>query len=229
MVKYFFSIFFIVFLNIPVKADSIPSISRGGMLYDRWYQVIDAPKPESTHPAWPKSNSKTGASTHRCKSCHGWDYKGKNGDYSTGKYMTGIKGIESYIGKEKKEIISILTNELHGFGDKMSTDDLNDLALFVSKGQVDFTKFIDPETNLVKIGNVEKGKEYFETVCAKCHGKDGKLIEDMAPLGKLAHKNPWEVLHKIINGQPGKKMPSLRAFDQDVVADIMSYIQTLKK
>ena len=27
------------------------------MLYDRWYQVIDAPKPESTHPAWPKSNS----------------------------------------------------------------------------------------------------------------------------------------------------------------------------
>ena len=108
------------------------------MLYDRWYQVIDAPKPESTHPAWPKSNSKTGASTHRCKSCHGWDYKGKNGDYSTGKYMTGIKGIESYIGKEKKEIISILTNELHGFGDKMSTDDLNDLALFVSKGQVGF-------------------------------------------------------------------------------------------
>ena len=130
--------------------------------------------------------------------------------YSTGKYMTGIKGIESYIGKEKKEIISILTNELHGFGDKMSTDDLNDLALFVSKGQVDFTKFIDPETNLVKIGNVEKGKEYFETVCAKCHGKNGKLIEDMAPLGKLAHKNPWEVLHKIINGQPGKNAFSSR-------------------
>ena len=67
--------------------------------------------------------------------------------------------------KRRKEIISILTNELHGFGDKMSSDDLNDLALFVSKGQVDFIKFIDPDTNLVKIGNVEKGKEYFETVC----------------------------------------------------------------
>ena len=61
----------------------------------------------------------------------------------------------------------------------MSSDDLNDLALFVSKGQVDFIKFVDPKTNLVKIGNVEKGKEYFETVCAKCHGKDGKLIEDI--------------------------------------------------
>ena len=210
-------------------ADSISSISRGGMLYDRWYQVINAPKPEATHLAWPKSNSKTGASTHRCKSCHGWDYKGKDGAYSSGKYMTGIKGIQSYIGKEEKEIIAILTNEIHGFGDKMSPDDLNDLALFVSKGQIDFTKFIDPVTNLVKIGNAEKGKEYFETVCAKCHGKDRKLIEDMAPLGKLGHKNPWEVLHKIINGQPGKKMPSLRAFDLDVVADIMSYIQTLEK
>ena len=102
------------------------------------------------------------------------------------------------------------------------------LLFLFQRGRLDFTKFIDPETNLVKIGNVEKGKEYFETVCAKCHGKNGKLIEDMAPLGKLAHKNPWEVLHKIINGQHEKKMPSLRAFDQDVVADIMSYIQTLE-
>ena len=111
----------------------------------------------------------------------------------------------------------------------MAPVDLNDFALFVSKGQTDFTEFIDPVTNPFKIGNVEKGKVYFETICVKCHGQDGRLIEDMAPLGKLGHKNPWEVLHKIINGQPGKKMPSLRAFDQDVVADIMSYIQTLEK
>ena len=155
MVKYFF---FIVFLNIPAKADSIHSISRGGMLYDRWYQVIDAPKPESTHPAWPKSNSKTGASTHRCKSCHGWDYKGKNGDYSTGKYMTGIKGIESYIGKEKKEIISILTNELHGFGDKMSTDDLNDLALFVSRGRLILLNLLIQRLILSRLVMLKKAK-----------------------------------------------------------------------
>jgi thiosulfate dehydrogenase len=51
----------------------------------------------------------------------------------------------------------------------------------------------------------------------------------MAPLGKLGHKNPWEVLHKIINGQSGKKMPSLRAFNLEVGVVIMSYIQTLEK
>ena len=130
------------------------------------------PKPETTHPAWPKSNSKTGASTHRCKSCHGWDYKGKDGAYSSGKYMTGIKGTKFYNGKEKKEIISILTNKLHNFGDKMSPEDLDDLAFIVSNGQVDFTKFIDSKTNLVKTGNVKQGKEYFDTVCAKCHGTD---------------------------------------------------------
>ena len=165
MVKFYF--FFIVFLNIPAMADSISSISRGGMLYDRWYQVINAPKPESTHPAWPKSIAKLEQALIDANRAMVGITKVKNGDYSTGKYMTGIKGIESYIGKEKKEIILILTNDLHGFGDKMSPDDLNDLALFVSKGQVDFTKFIDPETNLVKIGNVNKGKEYSMKRCVQ--------------------------------------------------------------
>ena len=42
-------------------------------------------------------------------------------------------------------------------------------------------------------------------------------------------KGLYGVLHKIINGQPGAKMPSLRAFGMGVVADIMSYIQTLEK
>jgi hypothetical protein len=93
------------------------------------------PKPETTHPAWPKSNSKTEASTHRCKSCHGWDYKGKDGAHSSGKYMTGIKGTQFYNGKEKKEIISILSNRLYNFGDKMSPEDLDDLAFIVSNGQ----------------------------------------------------------------------------------------------
>ena len=41
---------------------------------------------------------------------------------------------------------------------------------------------------------LKKGKEYFRNCPCKCQGKDGKLIEDMAPLAALAHKNPWEVL-----------------------------------
>ena len=26
--------------------------------------------------------------------------------------------------------------------------------------------------------------------------------------------NPWEVMHKILNGQPGEQMPALRALDR---------------
>jgi thiosulfate dehydrogenase len=106
--------------------------------------------------------------------------------------------------------------------------DLDDLALFIVDGQFDFSKFIDVETNLVISGDSRAGSEYYDTVCAKCHGVDGDLIKDMTPVGTIAHKNPWEVMHKIINGQAGEKMPSMRAFGMNVVMDIMAYVQTLK-
>ena len=79
----------------PVSASEIQeSLIRGGKLYDKWYAVIKAKGPNETHPAWPASNTKKkGATTWRCKSCHGWDYQGKDGAYASGSYTTGIKGI----------------------------------------------------------------------------------------------------------------------------------------
>ena len=38
-------------------------IARGGQLYDNWIAVVDADKPEATHPAYPASSKKSGAST----------------------------------------------------------------------------------------------------------------------------------------------------------------------
>jgi thiosulfate dehydrogenase len=224
-------IFFVVIAHMVSNcfADEISAISRGGLLYDRWYKVIGTEKPNYTHPAWPSSNKdKNGATTHRCKSCHGWDYKGRNGSYATGKYKTGIPGIQYFSGGDKREVLGILTNKLHDMGSWLTAKDLDDLALFVVKGQFDFTKFISVETNLVRSGDSNSGAEYYNTVCAKCHGAQGDLIKDMTPIGVIAHKNPWEVLHKIINGQPGEKMPSMRAFGITVVMDIMAYVQTLK-
>lgn len=81
----------------------------------------------------------------------------------------------------------MLTNKLHNYGDKMSINDLNDHALFVIQGQVDFNQFIDSETNLFKIGNVKKGKKYFKVFFAQCHKCDRKQIEDMAQLVKITH------------------------------------------
>ena len=99
MVKYFFSIFFIVFLNTPAN-EAFPLFIVGCYMTDGIKLLMHQNLSLLTLHG-PNSNSKTGASTHRCKSCHGWDYKGKNGDYSKGKYMTGINGIESYIQREK--------------------------------------------------------------------------------------------------------------------------------
>ena len=225
------ALFFMVVLNLVGNcfAGNTSDISRGGLLYDRWYEVVDVKKPDFTHPGWPASNTnKHGSTTHRCKSCHGWDYKGRDGAYRSGSYKTGIPGIQAFSGGDKREVLDILTNELHGMERYLPAKDLDDLALFIVDGQFDFSKFIDVETNLVISGDSRAGSEYYDTVCAKCHGVDGYLIKDMTPVGTIAHKNPWEVMHKIINGQAGEKMPSMRAFGMNVVMDIMAYVQTLK-
>jgi thiosulfate dehydrogenase len=41
--------------------------------------------------------------------------------------------------------------------------------------------------------------------------------------------NPWEVMHKIMNGQPNEQMPALRAIDRQVAVDIMAHLATLPK
>ena len=155
-------------------------------------------------------------------------YSCRDGAYRSGKYKTGIPGIQAFSGGDKRKVLDILTNELHGMDRYLPAKDLDDLALFIVDGQFDFSNFIDVETNLVISGDSRAGSEYYDTVCAKCHGVDGDLIKDMTPVGIIAHKNPWEVMHKIINGQPGEKMPSMRAFGMTVVMDIMAYVQTLK-
>jgi len=205
------------------------SIARGGKLYDKWYAVTKAPKPEDTHMSWPASNTKKkGDATQRCKACHGWDYMGKDGAYGSGSYKTGIPGVRKFSGGDAAAVIAIMKNETHGFGGKMADADFADLAMFVTKGQVDMAKYIDLQTKKVK-GDAAKGKDYFATLCVNCHGADGKLPKEMPPLGKLSNENPWEVMHKILNGQPDEKMPALRALPLEVSADVNAYLQTLPK
>jgi thiosulfate dehydrogenase len=204
------------------------SIARGGKLYDKWFKVIGAEKPPATHPAWPKSNTKKkGNTTHRCKSCHGWDGMGKDGAYGSGSYKTGIKGINAMKGADPAKIVAAIKSPVHGFGDKLSDADYNDLAVFVSKGQVDMDKYIDRASKKPK-GDAAKGEAYYNTICAGCHGKDGTQPKEMKPFGALMG-NPWEIMHKIMNGQPAEKMPALRALDHQIAADIMAHMTTLPK
>ena len=100
------------------------------------------------------------------------------------------------------------------------------LSLFVTIGQIDIDAVIDRKSKKIN-GDSVKGEGYFNTVCAGCHAKSGKEPEDMPPLGKLANKNPWEIIQKIMNGQPAEKMPAMRGFDVTVSTDILAYLQTL--
>lgn len=214
-----------------VQAEDIQgSLARGGKLYDKWFAVIKAEKPKDTHSAWPASNTKKkGNTTWRCKSCHGWDYQGKDGAYASGSYKTGIKGIGAMAGADIAKIMAVLKDGTHKLAGKMDDGDYKDLAMFVSKGQVDMSKYIDFAAKAPKGGDAAKGAGYFNTMCAQCHGKDGSLPKDMKKtLGKQMG-NPWEVMHKILNGQPAEQMPALRALNSQIAVDIMAHLSTLPK
>jgi len=225
-----FSLLLILLMSGSVFAEQASSLARGGQLYDKWFKVIGVDKPTDTHPAWPASNTKKkGDATHRCKSCHGWDLMGKDGAYASGSYKTGIPGLRHLQGAPKSKVIAAMKDSTHGYSGKMSDADFSDLANFVVNGQVDMDKIIDRQSKGAVGGNKNRGAAYFNTLCANCHDKSGKEPKNMPALGGLSWKNPWEVVQKIMNGQPGEDMPAMRAFNVQVTVDILSHLQTLPK
>ena len=208
-------------------AEEDSAIARGGLLYDKWYKVIGAAKPKDTHKAWPASNTKKkGAATWRCKACHGWDLRGKDGAYSKGSYLTGIKGLRAMEGVAPAKIIAFMQDDTHGLKGMMADQDFSDLALFVSKGQIDMTKYINADKSIN--GDAAQGAAYFNTLCSGCHGVEGRLPKELPKtLGKFASGNPWETIAKVQNGQPGESMPALRALPLDVTIDIVAYMITM--
>ncbi len=205
------------------------SIARGGVLYDKWYKVVGVDAPKEAHKAYPadKKYAKKPKANWRCKECHGWDYLGKDGAYSSGKHHSGIVGINGAKGKKPAEIVAVMKSDSHGYAGRMSDADMHDLAMFVSQGQVDMDPYIDRKSKAPK-GDKGKGEAYYNTICGKCHGKDGLQPKEMKPFGAQMG-NPWEVMHKILNGQPAENMPALRALDHQIIVDIMAHMTTLPK
>lgn len=220
----------------PTSPVSIPTniwaISRGGQVYDAWWAVIEAAEPKGTHPSYPATGKQSGADTWRCKECHGWDYKGVDGAYGKGSHFTGIKGVRGVEGVDPESIMKIITDKKHGYTAAMlPAGALEKLALFLSFGQIDMDQYIDRATKKAR-GDPLRGAQYFQTICANCHGFDGKDMnfgEEDEPeyVGTVATDNPWEALHKIRFGQPGFGMVSLSVLDVQDQVDILSYIQTL--
>jgi len=206
-------------------------ITRGGVLYDRWYGVLGTEAPKETHPAYPKAAKQKGESTWRCKECHGWDYKGAAGAYGKGGRYTGIRGIRNMTHAPISATVAILKDKSHGFGKLIPEKDLEALAHFVAHGQIDMDDYIDRATKKVR-GDPAKGERIFQTTCAVCHGSDGKQINFATPpateyIGTVANENPWETLHKLRMGQPGVPMISMLAFGVQDHVNILTYAQTL--
>lgn len=213
--------------------------ARGGKLYDRWWAALGVEAPTGDQPLWATqtTNTLTGGDTWRCKECHGWDYKGKDGAYGSGSHFTGFPGVLSLSGEDPNEILSILkgsTNPDHDFSKVMDGQALIDLALFLNQGLIDDAAIVNADKSPQASGNAETGKAIF-ALCSTCHGPKGTAINfdnDSAPeyLGVVASDNPWEFLHKARFGQPGVLiMPagfSMNRQTQEYI-DLVTYVQTL--
>ncbi|MBT8474681.1 MAG: hypothetical protein HKO95_14470 [Rhodobacteraceae bacterium] len=113
----------------------------------------------------------------------------------------------------------------------MPQEQVEYLSTFLSKGLVDMNAVIDFETGEVK-GDAANGAPIFQTTCASCHGFDGRALDwgdadEPGYIGTEANANPWEVLHKILNGHPGVEMISLSAFPLQNAVDVLAYTRTL--
>jgi len=228
-------------LLVAVASAQGGSVSRGARLYDKWWGETGADAPTTDHPLWAtqSTNTRSGADTWRCKECHGWDYKGKDGAYGSGSHFTGFVGVYDARSKSVDELVAALkgaTNPDHDFSSVMSDQDLTDLATFISEGLIDESQYIDYESKTPINADADHGKELFGSLCAACHGEDGTAInfkDEAHPeyVGTVASENPWEFLNKARFGQPGSNPPMPSTYDlgwsvQDAV-DVLAYAQTL--
>ncbi|MDO8630812.1 MAG: choice-of-anchor V domain-containing protein [Phycisphaerales bacterium] len=222
-----------------VLADPI----RGGLLYDKWWLVNGAPAPTGDHPLWQHrpdktSNTATGSATWRCKECHGWDYKGIDGDYGTGQHRTGFPGVFGTT-LSPRQIFDLLKadpdivtggHQMGVFG--MTDRDLWDVVKMTLTGVIDTDDDIAPDGSF--IGDPFNGSSRYSDSCSSCHGSDGRDLNfgtalDPVYVGTLADENPWEFLHKVRFGHPASSMPSgdLLGWSRAVAADIGAFSQTL--
>jgi thiosulfate dehydrogenase len=212
-------------LTVPaMAAEDVSAMARGGKLYDNWFKETKQSRPEETHPAYPASG-KYPKQSWRCKECHGWDFKGKDGASGKNDHNVGIKGVAGMAGKDPKAVAAAFMDAKHAYTGKLTAQDANDLALFISKGLPDLGKYIDAASGKPK-GNAAKGEIYFNTLCAGCHGVDGKKVSTGAAVGALK-SDPYQLLHKSLNGQSGEAMPALRSLDPSIAADILAHAQSL--
>ena len=228
--------------NLTSAQSDEDQVALGGRLYDNWMTTSGIEALPGDHPLWStqSTNTRTEATTFRCKECHGWDYKGATGAYGSGSHATGFPGVIR-AGKTLTEddLFQVLRggfNKDHDFRFDISRKNMNALAAFLKFGTKNYSELIDYETKLPRqVPSLANGATRYDRTCASCHGDDGKNINfgsvgSPVYLGDVASGNPWEFLHKALYGQPGESgMPpvSTRGWDDQDLTDLLAHVQSL--
>ncbi|MGH1420103.1 MAG: c-type cytochrome [Hyphomicrobiaceae bacterium] len=207
------------------------TISLGGRLYDNTWAVVGAKVPTGRYGLYPKNPKVPDVETWRCKSCHGWDYVGRDGHLGQQEIKGRFANLRAVIGRKTNRIEQYLKYSNHRkLVTPLSKKELKALALFLSAGQHDLSQIIGPGSKAK--GDPKKGKDIYEGVCSRCHQPDGKapLYSEEgsgSSLGWLSRHSPARVVHKIRNGVTSADMLSLRSMELDDIGDLVAYLQTL--
>ena len=206
----------IVQAQTPSQSD--PDLVEGALLYDRWFAALGINPPDGNMPIWSRqtTNTRSGPDTWRCVECHGWDYRGASGAYASGSHYTGFPDIKTVTESlSEQDIVAHLkgaNDPAHNFSPYLNETALSQLAYFLKNGLIDDSQYIDPVSLKVIDANVTHGKQLYGSVCAQCHGEDGKKIIFRTEgideyLGSVAKRDPWRFLHRTRFGTAGTSMP----------------------
>ena len=205
-------------------------ISLGGKLYDNHWLETGKPPPEEPNPMYPAGIKTTAGNTWRCVSCHGWDYKGSDGELGKLSRSKAFFSLRQSAAKTAEQLTKLMGAPGHRENMQgLSTGQIDALSRFVSLGQFDFDSIVVAGK---PAGDALLGKDIYEGACMSCHQADGKAYfqgedGDRSSLGWVANNRPAQALHKIINGVPSADMLSLRFLPERRLADLLAYLQTL--
>ena len=118
-------------------------LSLGGKIYDDLWVMTGEKAPVEENPAFPLGADKS-FGTWRCVSCHGWDYKGRNGERGSAGNSEVSMDLSSLRGENPATIAARILGEPHQY-DRLLLNDfvIEVLALFISVGQYPVEKVID--------------------------------------------------------------------------------------
>lgn len=204
-----------------LAAEATPSpdnILRGAQLYDKWYAVLGVDPPAGDMPIWSRqtTNTRSGEDTWRCSECHGWDYRGAQGEYQAGSHYTGFPDLLMLVQDlQVEDIVNHLRGGLdpaHDFSAHLDDTSMTELGEFLKFGTIDATTYINPISLRVIDADFSHGQQLYQSTCINCHGEDGKKIVFRIEgideyLGSIANRDPYRFLHRTRFGVAGTDMP----------------------